>query len=134
MSFLGNYQAGIGINGDTFSIKAPTECSKKFAAGLRGKFRTRGHVLRLFFLFLVSEKQTCTDLRATISHYLLPPVSLRGKTVDSYRRSCTNSRTSQRQGGLSGTGKRANSRFGKGRRRRHEMVTTIWCMFDSPLT
>ena len=35
-----------------FSIKAPKECSKKFAANFTGKFLTRGNVLRLFFLFL----------------------------------------------------------------------------------
>ena len=41
-----------GMNGDVFSIKAPKECSKKFVATLRGKFLTRGNVLRIFFLFL----------------------------------------------------------------------------------
>ena len=41
-----------GMNGDAFSIKAPKECSKKFAATLGGKFLTRGNVLRIFFLFL----------------------------------------------------------------------------------
>ena len=35
-----------------FSIKAPKECSKKFAAIFKGKFLTRGHVLRIFVLFL----------------------------------------------------------------------------------
>ena len=40
------------MNGDTFSIKAPKECSKKFAAIFQGKFLTRGNVLRIFFLFL----------------------------------------------------------------------------------
>ena len=39
-------------NGDTFSIKAPKECSKKVVATLRGKVLTRGNVLRIFFLFL----------------------------------------------------------------------------------
>ena len=38
------------MNGDTFSIKAPKECSKKFAATLRGKFLTRENVLRFLFL------------------------------------------------------------------------------------
>ena len=38
-----------GMNGDAFSIKTPMECSKKFAATLRGKFLTRGNVLRIFF-------------------------------------------------------------------------------------
>ena len=42
----------IGMNGDTFSIKAPKECSKKFAATLEGKTLTRGNVLRILFLFL----------------------------------------------------------------------------------
>ena len=41
-----------GMNGDTFSIKAPKECSKKFAAIFKGKFLTRGNLLRIFFLFL----------------------------------------------------------------------------------
>ena len=42
----------VGMNGDTFSIKAPKECSKKFAATLKGKFLTRENVLRLSVLFL----------------------------------------------------------------------------------
>ena len=42
----------VGMNGDTFSIKAPKECSKKFAATFKGKFLTRRNVLRIFFLFL----------------------------------------------------------------------------------
>ena len=37
--------------GDTFSIKAPKECSKKFVATFKGKFLTRGNVLRIFLLF-----------------------------------------------------------------------------------
>ena len=40
------------MNGDTFSIKAPKECSEKFAASFKGEFLTRGNVLRIFFLFL----------------------------------------------------------------------------------
>ena len=40
------------MNGDTFSIEALQECSKKFAATLRGEFLTRGNVLRIFLLFL----------------------------------------------------------------------------------
>ena len=39
------------MNGDTSSIKAPNECSKKFIATLKGKSLTR-NVLRVFFLFL----------------------------------------------------------------------------------
>ena len=42
----------VGMNGGAFSIKAPKECSKKFAATFKGKFLTRGNVLRIFFLFL----------------------------------------------------------------------------------
>ena len=42
----------VGMNGDTFSIKAPKECSKKFAATFKGKIPTRGNVLRIFLLFL----------------------------------------------------------------------------------
>ena len=42
------------MNGDTFSIKAPKECSEKFAATFKEKFLPRGNVLRnqniLFFL------------------------------------------------------------------------------------
>ena len=41
-----------GMNGDAFSIKAPEECSKKFVAALRGKFLTRGNILRLRFFVL----------------------------------------------------------------------------------
>ena len=40
------------MNGDTFSIKAPKEGSKKFVATFKGKFLTREKVLRIFFLFL----------------------------------------------------------------------------------
>ena len=42
----------VGMNGDTFSMKVPQECSKRFAATFKGKFLTRGNVLRIFFLFL----------------------------------------------------------------------------------
>ena len=42
----------VGMNGDTFSIKAPKECSKKFAAFLKREFLTRGNLLRIFLLFL----------------------------------------------------------------------------------
>ena len=38
------------MNGDTFSIKAPKEYSKKFAPTLRRKFLTRGNVLRIVFV------------------------------------------------------------------------------------
>ena len=41
-----------GVDGDTFSIKAPKECSKKFAATLKGKFLTRRNLLRIVVLFL----------------------------------------------------------------------------------
>ena len=41
----------VGMNGDTFSIKAPNECSKKFAATFKGKFLARGNVFRIFMLF-----------------------------------------------------------------------------------
>ena len=37
------------MNGDTVSIKSPRECSKKFAATFKGKFLTRGNVLRIFY-------------------------------------------------------------------------------------
>ena len=40
------------MNGDTFSIKAPKECSKKFAATVKRKFLARGNVLRIFAMFL----------------------------------------------------------------------------------
>ena len=42
----------VGMNGDTFSIKAPKECSKTFVATFKGKFLTTGNVLRIFLLFL----------------------------------------------------------------------------------
>ena len=42
----------VGMHGDAFSRKATKECSKKFAATFKGKFLTRGHVLRILFLFL----------------------------------------------------------------------------------
>ena len=42
----------VGMNGDTFSIKAPKECSKKIAATFEGNFLTRGNVLRILSLFL----------------------------------------------------------------------------------
>ena len=47
----------------------------------------------------IREKQTCTELRSTISRHLLHPISRWEKTVDSYRRSCRNCRTSHRKGG-----------------------------------
>ena len=40
------------MNGDTLSIKAPKECSKKFKRHFCGKFLTRGDVLKIFFLFV----------------------------------------------------------------------------------
>ena len=40
------------MNGDTFSTKALKQCSKKFAATLKGKSLSRGNILRIFFLFL----------------------------------------------------------------------------------
>ena len=49
LSFNTNSQAG--MTGDTTSRKAPKECSKKFAATFKGKFLTRGNVLRIFDLF-----------------------------------------------------------------------------------
>ena len=42
----------VGVNGDAFSLKAPKECSEKFASTFKGKFLTRGSVLRIFILFL----------------------------------------------------------------------------------
>ena len=39
----------VGMNGDTISIKAPKECSKKFAATFQRKFLTRGNVFGIFF-------------------------------------------------------------------------------------
>ena len=38
------------MNGDTFSMKAPNECSKNFAATFKRKWLTRGDVLRIFLL------------------------------------------------------------------------------------
>ena len=38
---------------DTFHIKAPKEYSKKFAATLRGKFLTRGNVVRILFIYVL---------------------------------------------------------------------------------
>ena len=38
-----------GTNGDTFSIKSPKGCPKKFVATLVSKFLTEGNVLRIFF-------------------------------------------------------------------------------------
>ena len=37
------------------SLKAPKECSKKFAATFKGKFLTRGNVLRIFLLFFLED-------------------------------------------------------------------------------
>ena len=48
---IDNSQNRVGMNGDAFSIKAPKECSKKFAATFQGKFLTRGNVLKIVFLF-----------------------------------------------------------------------------------
>ena len=49
---LGFFLSQVVMTGDAFSIKAPKECSKKFAATFKGKSLTRGNVLRVFFLFL----------------------------------------------------------------------------------
>ena len=80
----------------------------------------------------LSKNQTCTDLRATVSRHILPPISWWGGTVDSYRRLSRNSRTSHKEWGFSGTGKGPIPLGYKGGRRGRKMVTTIWCMFDSP--
>ena len=40
------------MNGEAFSIKAPEEFSKKFAATLKGNSLTKGDVFRIFLLFL----------------------------------------------------------------------------------
>ena len=48
----GQTEDQVDMNGDTLSIKAPKECSKKFDATLKGKFLTRGDALRIFFMFL----------------------------------------------------------------------------------
>ena len=65
------------MNGDTFSIKAPKECSKKFGATLRRKFLTRGNVLRIFFLFLedlgVPQKKRCRHSSHSDSNFGPPP-------------------------------------------------------------
>ena len=53
---------------------------------------------------LISEKQKCTDLGGHHFASLFPPISWLGKTVDSYRIPCRNSRTSHRKDGFSGTG------------------------------
>ena len=39
----------VGMNGDTFSTKAPKECSMKFVAPFKGMFLTRGNILRIDF-------------------------------------------------------------------------------------
>ena len=96
-------------------------------------------------LYSVHARQDLTEVIATKSQresnmhrievhsrHLLPPISRWGNTVDSYKRSCRNSRTSHRKGGVSGTGK------GPIPLREHggecdKMVTMIWCMLDSPL-
>ena len=54
----------------------------------------------------VRENQTCTNLRATVSRHVLPPFPGGGKAVDSCWRFCRNSRNSQRNKGIFGTGKR----------------------------
>ena len=68
------------------------------------------------------ENQTCTILRATISHHLWPAISWWVKKVDSYWRSCRNSRNSHRKERLPVL-ERADSASGSGGRRRHKMVT-----------
>ena len=69
----------------------------------------------------LSENQTCTDLRATISRHVVPPISWWGKTVDSFWRSCRNSRLIEKEGGFPAQEK---GQF-PGGRKRHKMVTTI---------
>ena len=51
------------------------------------------------------ENQTCTELRSTTSRHLLPPISRWGKTMDSYRKFCRNSRTSHSSKNRNGQGR-----------------------------
>ena len=71
---------------------------------------------REIFKVIISEKlrenKACTKLRSTISRHLLPPIFQWGKTVDSYRRSCRNRRTSHRKAGFSG-GRKGPIPFGE---------------------
>ena len=60
--FFGRFPAAIWrwlcrFSLETFYIKTPKECSKKFAATLKGKSQTRGDVLRIFLLFLALGEQ-----------------------------------------------------------------------------
>ena len=67
-------------------------------------------------------------LRSTISRHLLPPISWWGTTVDSYRRSDRNSRTSHRKAGLYSTGRPIPLRENGG-----EGDTEWWPRFDACL-
>ena len=70
-------------------------------------------------------------------HHFASPVAPNfpwGKTVNSCRRSCRNSKTSHRKragGERGGFPAPAKGQFlrERGARRRHKMVTTIWCRF-----
>ena len=78
---------------------------------------------------VVSENQTCTGLRATISRRALPPISCWGKTVDSYRRFCEKlAGLPTEKGGFPVPEKRANSPWGKGggERRLKTVTTNYW--------
>ena len=86
---------------------------------------------QLLFGSLISENQTCTDLRAAISRDILPPLfwSPTGKTVDSCRRICRSSRTSPEKQGVFPVPENGEFPFRKRRAKATQTVTTIWCMF-----
>ena len=65
-----------------------------------------------------STKEFCDTIATSIAQY------------EKYR--CWASKEMGGEGGLSGTGKGPIPVGKRGGRRRHKMVTTIWCRFDSP--
>ena len=62
----------VGMNGDTSSINAPKECSKKFVATFQGKFLTRRNVLRVFSRGIKRDKLKGTRLELTDSDSTFP--------------------------------------------------------------
>ena len=81
------------------SRKSPGKSSKRYTKKNSRHMPAERPGLKKAFCF--RENQTCTDLRAIIPRH----VAGRGRTVDSYRRSCRNSRISHRKGGCAGAGR-----------------------------
>ena len=65
----------VGMNGDTLSIKAPKQCSKKFAATSTRKFFARRNVFRIFLKRILECFYRCRHASySDVKHRPLPGV------------------------------------------------------------